>query len=279
MKTDIHPDYVECKVHCSCGNEFVTRSTRPELRVELCSECHPFYTGKQKLVDTGGRVERFQRRDAKAKKKTAPTWPGRSRRQPEPRYMGGQAVVEGVMMRGESTWAVAVRTPDGEIEVDVRDVAGLGREVPQDPDRARRHGARRVAGARLPALTWSANQQIPEEEQVSEKAMGWAVGVAVVVLHRASSSCCPRSRATGSSSHSASTARSTSSRASCGSAFFLGYLLADRRASRTSGACSSTTAPSTRRSPRTRTTSSSRPSRRSSSRPRTCAAAPTSCSP
>lgn len=72
MKTDIHPDYVECRVHCSCGNEFVTRATVGELRVELCSECHPFYTGKQKLVDTGGRVERFQRRYAKkapAKKK------------------------------------------------------------------------------------------------------------------------------------------------------------------------------------------------------------------
>ena len=66
MKTDIHPDYVECAVHCSCGNEFVTRSTVPSLRVELCSECHPFYTGKQKLVDTGGRVERFQRRYAKS---------------------------------------------------------------------------------------------------------------------------------------------------------------------------------------------------------------------
>ena len=62
MKTGIHPDYVECKVHCSCGNEFTTRSTVPSLRVELCSECHPFYTGKQKLVDTGGRVERFERR-------------------------------------------------------------------------------------------------------------------------------------------------------------------------------------------------------------------------
>ena len=70
MKTDIHPDYIECKVHCSCGNEFVTRSTVSELRAELCSECHPFYTGKQKLVDTGGRVERFQRRAAKAKKKS-----------------------------------------------------------------------------------------------------------------------------------------------------------------------------------------------------------------
>ena len=66
MKTDIHPDYVECKVHCSCGNEFTTRSTVPSLRVELCSECHPFFTGKQKLVDTGGRVERFNRRLAKS---------------------------------------------------------------------------------------------------------------------------------------------------------------------------------------------------------------------
>jgi large subunit ribosomal protein L31 len=66
MKTGIHPDYVECSVRCSCGNTFTTRSTVPELRVELCSECHPFYTGKQKLVDTGGRVERFQRRLEKA---------------------------------------------------------------------------------------------------------------------------------------------------------------------------------------------------------------------
>jgi large subunit ribosomal protein L31 len=69
MKTGIHPEYTECKVHCSCGNEFTTRSTVSSLRVELCSECHPFYTGKQKLVDTGGRVERFQRR---LEKKAAP---------------------------------------------------------------------------------------------------------------------------------------------------------------------------------------------------------------
>jgi large subunit ribosomal protein L31 len=65
MKTDIHPEYVEAHVRCTCGNEFTTRSTKPELHVEICSECHPFYTGKQKLVDTGGRVERFQRRAAK----------------------------------------------------------------------------------------------------------------------------------------------------------------------------------------------------------------------
>jgi len=65
MKEGIHPEYVIAKVTCSCGNSFVTRSTRSEIHLELCSACHPFYTGKQKLVDTGGRVERFQRRYAK----------------------------------------------------------------------------------------------------------------------------------------------------------------------------------------------------------------------
>jgi len=62
MKTDIHPDYQIASVHCSCGNTFQTRSTVSEIRADICSNCHPFYTGKQKLVDTGGRVERFQRR-------------------------------------------------------------------------------------------------------------------------------------------------------------------------------------------------------------------------
>ena len=65
MKPDIHPKYMETRVVCSCGNTFVTRSTKAELHVELCNECHPFYTGKQKLVDTGGRVERFERRYGK----------------------------------------------------------------------------------------------------------------------------------------------------------------------------------------------------------------------
>src|SRR3954464_13352812 len=65
MKTEIHPEYVEAHVRCTCGNEFTTRSTTPEIRVEICSNCHPFYTGRQKLVDTGGRVERFKRRAAK----------------------------------------------------------------------------------------------------------------------------------------------------------------------------------------------------------------------
>ena len=63
MKADIHPAYAETKVVCSCGNTFTTRSTKTgTIHVELCNECHPFFTGKQKLVDSGGRVERFQRR-------------------------------------------------------------------------------------------------------------------------------------------------------------------------------------------------------------------------
>ena len=68
MKSDIHPEYQVTTVHCSCGNTFTTRSTSKDLRVEICSNCHPFYTGKQKLVDTGGRVERFKRKYAQRPK-------------------------------------------------------------------------------------------------------------------------------------------------------------------------------------------------------------------
>ena len=142
MKTGIHPEYVDAHVRCTCGNEFMTRSTKPEIHVEICSACHPFYTGRQKLVDTGGRVERFQRRVAKGRRAARsrgrlgrrlfverggqerrpghPCEPARplSARCPRARLtatrdapLGGQAVLEGVMMRGVSNWAVAVRKP------------------------------------------------------------------------------------------------------------------------------------------------------------------------
>jgi large subunit ribosomal protein L31 len=62
MKTGIHPEYVEARVHCACGNDFMTRATKPDLHVEVCSACHPFFTGEQRIVDTAGRVERFKRR-------------------------------------------------------------------------------------------------------------------------------------------------------------------------------------------------------------------------
>ena len=72
MKTDIHPNYIETSVKCSCGNTFTTHSTVPSLSVELCNECHPFYTGKQKLVDTGGRIDRFEKRYGRRKGQPAP---------------------------------------------------------------------------------------------------------------------------------------------------------------------------------------------------------------
>jgi large subunit ribosomal protein L31 len=62
LKSKLHPDYKKCIVSCACGNTFETRSTQPEIHVEICSMCHPFYTGKQKLIDSAGRVEQYNRR-------------------------------------------------------------------------------------------------------------------------------------------------------------------------------------------------------------------------
>ena len=68
MKQGIHPNYVDCTITCACGNVIETGSTKKDIRVEVCSKCHPFYTGKQKVVDTGGRVSRFNSRFAKSGK-------------------------------------------------------------------------------------------------------------------------------------------------------------------------------------------------------------------
>ena len=65
MKADIHPEYKQATVHCACGNTFLTRSTQDDIHVEVCSVCHPFFTGKQRLMDTAGRVERFRRKWSK----------------------------------------------------------------------------------------------------------------------------------------------------------------------------------------------------------------------
>jgi len=64
MKKEIHPKYIECTVTCGCGNTFKTRSTKPKIGVEICSACHPFFTGQQRFVDTTGRVEKFQKKYA-----------------------------------------------------------------------------------------------------------------------------------------------------------------------------------------------------------------------
>jgi len=68
MKKGIHPEYGECRVTCACGNTFLTRSTKKEIRVEICSQCHPFYTGKQKLMDSAGRIEKFRKKYGDRKK-------------------------------------------------------------------------------------------------------------------------------------------------------------------------------------------------------------------
>jgi large subunit ribosomal protein L31 len=69
MKAEIHPKYEKVMVYCACGNQFETRSTKfPEIRLEICSACHPFFTGKQKLLDTAGRIERFRRKYGKKDK-------------------------------------------------------------------------------------------------------------------------------------------------------------------------------------------------------------------
>jgi len=69
VKDKIHPKYVESTVHCACGETWKTRSTSPQIHVEICSSCHPFFTGKQKLIDTAGRVERFKKKYAKSSSK------------------------------------------------------------------------------------------------------------------------------------------------------------------------------------------------------------------
>jgi len=68
MKKGIHPDYIESTVVCACGNTFATRSSKKEIRIEICSQCHPFYTGKQKFIDSAGRVEKFRKKYGDLKK-------------------------------------------------------------------------------------------------------------------------------------------------------------------------------------------------------------------
>ena len=67
MKKDVHPEYQECVVTCACGSTFKTQSTKKEIRVEICSQCHPFFTGKQKFIDSAGRIEKFKQKYGDAK--------------------------------------------------------------------------------------------------------------------------------------------------------------------------------------------------------------------
>ena len=104
MKKDIHPDYKEALVTCGCGNSFKTRSTRDKIAVEVCSNCHPFYTGKQKFVDTAGMVEKFQRK-----------WKGEAAQKaqaianPPPKKTAAQRVAQ--MQRSQQTLATVLGAP------------------------------------------------------------------------------------------------------------------------------------------------------------------------
>ena len=138
MKDGIHPEYDVVTVTCACGNKFQTRSTRKELTVDVCGACHPFYTGKQRLVDTQGRVDRFRKKYGQAAQQgvtlcanaRGPCRGGAPRtilsamsNQPavigpdgvaRP-YIGGQALIEGVMMRSPHAFAAVVRRRDGSL--------------------------------------------------------------------------------------------------------------------------------------------------------------------
>ena len=107
MKTETHPEYKEITVHCACGNTFVTRSTMPKVNVEICSHCHPFFTGKQKLVDTAGRVERFRQRYSKKSKVSA------AAKTPEtPEASETPEVTKATETSKKSKVSVAAKTPE-----------------------------------------------------------------------------------------------------------------------------------------------------------------------
>src|SRR5262245_33813140 len=99
-----------------------------------------------------------------------------------PRYMGGQAVMEGVMMRGANSWAVAVRTPEGEIEVVTHDAPTWAERWVKVPLVRGVMGLGESMSLGFKALAWSAERQIPEEERISSKAMGWTMGVALAIF-------------------------------------------------------------------------------------------------
>ena len=104
MKKDIHPDYKEAQVTCGCGNSFTTRSTRDKIAVEVCANCHPFYTGKQKFVDTAGMVEKFQRKwkgDAAQKAQAIAN--------PPPKKTMAQKIAQ--LQRSQQTIAATLGTP------------------------------------------------------------------------------------------------------------------------------------------------------------------------
>jgi large subunit ribosomal protein L31 len=218
MKPGIHPEYVEITVTCACGETFKTRSTKKgDLHVEICSACHPFFTGKQKLVDTAGRVDRFNKRYGKKPGRTAtphsnlipiaycpsishPTLNagmiGRSlivHQSTSDRHniagvivfdhdlltamstperdliVGGQAVIEGVMMRTPNAYAIAVRKADGTIVNTAARLPKWSDKYPLLKLPVLRGGAVLVQsmGLGIKALNYSANEAFAEAEEAT----------------------------------------------------------------------------------------------------------------
>ena len=127
MKAGIHPKYIEATVVCACGNTFTTRSTKPNLRTDLCNVCHPFYTGEQRIVDTAGQVERFMRRVETAASGT--TRPSKRKQR-----LATRAAERTALQRQQTE---AVETPDEETETDAQVAAGAdgpdGAAAPEIP--------------------------------------------------------------------------------------------------------------------------------------------------
>ena len=125
MKPGIHPNYVEATVTCACGNTFVTRSTKPSLRTDLCNVCHPFYTGEQRIVDTAGQVERFMRRVEAAAGSSRP-----SKRQSR---LTARAERNAASQRGSETEDEAAAAPADEAVEAVASPNGETRRFQADP--------------------------------------------------------------------------------------------------------------------------------------------------
>jgi large subunit ribosomal protein L31 len=168
MREGIHPDYVEATVHCSCGNEFKTKSTSPMLRVELCDMCHPFYTGQQKFVDTGGRVQRFADKfGASAEtvvKKEAAAKEARRVAHEESVIAARQARVEREKIEAEAAEKAAARAPKAAPVEDAPVEEAVVEEAVVEEASAEEPVAEAVAVEETPA------EQTPAEEPASEDA-------------------------------------------------------------------------------------------------------------
>lgn len=131
MKKEIHPSYEKAVVKCACGNEFETKSTVPEIKVELCSACHPFYTGKQKLVDTAGRVDKFEarRKAAEALKKAKEPKDTKTKEQKDNKtpQSNSEHTEEKIISENEDTAVVEI-TEGGSVVIDEIPTQGVPEE-------------------------------------------------------------------------------------------------------------------------------------------------------